>query len=86
VGDRRFVTSTNTSCPGLLEGIQVALPAMHAKMHSTACQAMYHGIFLEGAGLPNSELSEQENRRIGQVSFFGDGHKKKLVSKSCHVK
>lgn len=50
-----------------LRGITPMLPELHAKMHALSCQLIWAGTMAEGAGLPNSELSEQENRRLGLV-------------------
>ena len=65
VGDARLEATIRTFPE--LEGVQPMLPRMHARMHGRACQILYDGITFKGAGLPNSELSEQENRRMGAV-------------------
>lgn len=50
-----------------LQGVVPLLPELHAKMHAVRCQLLWAGTMRAGAGLPNSELSEQENRRLGLV-------------------
>jgi Kyakuja-Dileera-Zisupton transposase len=50
-----------------LAGVRPLLPELHARMHAASCQVLWAGTTVAGAGLPNSELSEQENRRLGLV-------------------
>ena len=65
VGDRRF-ESALLNFPELA-GIQPMLPRLHAHMHARRCHLLYNGLTFASAGLPNSELSEQENRWLGLV-------------------
>ena len=68
VGDRRF-ESALLNYPELA-GIQPMLPRLHAHMHARRCHLLYNGLTFTSAGLPNSELSEQENRWLGLVRRF----------------
>ena len=69
VGDGRFAAAMRHYTE--FAGIKPVLPAMHAHMHGTACRVQYEGVACPGAGLPNSELSEQENRRLAMVRLRG---------------
>jgi len=65
VGDGRFYAALQAF--DHLRGIRPMLPELHARMHALRCQVLWAGTAATGAGLPNSELSEQEFRRLGLV-------------------
>lgn len=66
VGDGRFDATLKSFAP-VFTAVRPMLPDFHARMHAVHCQLNWAGITQVGSGLPNSELSEQENRRIGLV-------------------
>jgi len=69
IGDGRYASALRRF-PKFIE-CTCMLPAMHAHMHPLPCRLRWAGLAFEGAGLPNSEASEQENRRLGLVRING---------------
>ena len=65
VGDKRLDAAMRRYPE--FEKVRPLLPRLHARMHNIACQLLWDGLTVLRAGLPNSELSEQENRRLGLV-------------------
>lgn len=65
VGDSRFHAALQ-AFPHLSH-VRPMLPELHAMMHALRCQVLWAGTTVTGAGLPNSEVSEQEFRRLGLV-------------------
>jgi len=69
VGDARFKASSDhpDRLALLLGELLCSVPAMHMRMHDLVCQILYGVTTVCGLGLRNSELCEQENRRMGKV-------------------